>query len=213
MDCSFAAIFSFLLKKLVPLNITLKRLTATLAVTTMVTDLLGFAVGSIMPDADAALATGTPIMIVYMVLGIINPAGASENSTEKLPLFLKVLKVASPIRWAIESLCCGEFRGMKLVRGKGIKMGGLIGINSGDAVLEALGLKNREWIDGIKQLALVGLAELGIASIASYFTQPASSKSTGAGRKTAKRSASNKVKIEAEGPVDVPIIKPTPSSF
>ena len=176
-----------LLKKLVPLNITMKRLTATLAMTTIVTDILGFAVGSIMPDADSALATGTPIMIIYMVLGIINPAGASENSVDKLPLFLKFLKAASPIRWAIESLCCGEFRGMKLT-GRGLAMGGLMGVNSGDAVLEALGLKSREWFDGIRQLAFVGLVELGVASAASYLTKPVSSESARAVRKRTERS-------------------------
>ena len=55
MDCSFAVFFSVLLKRFVPLNITMKRLAATLAMTTIVTDLLGFAVGSIMPDAGESV--------------------------------------------------------------------------------------------------------------------------------------------------------------
>ena len=51
MDCSFSVVFAYLLKKCTNLNISLGRLTSTLAVTTMVTDLLGFAVGSIGENA------------------------------------------------------------------------------------------------------------------------------------------------------------------
>ena len=51
MDCSFSVAFAYLLKKFTNLNISLGRLTSTLAVTTVVTDLLGFAVGSIGENA------------------------------------------------------------------------------------------------------------------------------------------------------------------
>lgn len=130
-------------------------------------------------------------MIIYMVLGIINPAGASENGEDKLPFFLRFLKAASPIRWAIESLCCGEFRGMKLTRERGLAMGGLMGVRSGDAVLDALGLGKKEWMDGVRNLAFVGLIELGVASVASYFTQPVSSKSARVARKKANTATNN----------------------
>ena len=124
LDASFSIVFATLLKKYTNLNVPTTRLAATLGMTTICTDLLGFAVGSVCSTGDAALAVGTPLMIIYMVLGIINPAGATKNGNDSLPWFLKLLKYASPIRWAIESLCCAEFRGLKLSRKGRPSMGG-----------------------------------------------------------------------------------------
>ncbi|GMI26040.1 hypothetical protein TrCOL_g4617 [Triparma columacea] len=168
LDASFSIVFATLLKKYTNLNVPTTRLAATLGMTTICTDLLGFAVGSVCSTGDAALAVGTPLMIIYMVLGIINPAGATKNGNDSLPWFLKLLKYASPIRWAIESLCCAEFRGLKLSRKGRPSMGALALVNSGDQVLEALGLGDKEWISGIKKLAKLGGIELLISICAQH---------------------------------------------
>ncbi|GMH63569.1 hypothetical protein TrRE_jg2812, partial [Triparma retinervis] len=171
LDASFSIAFATLLKSSTNLNVPTTRLAATLGMTTICTDLLGFAVGSISSTSEAALAVGTPLMIIYMVLGIINPAGATKNGNDSLPWFLKLLKYASPIRWAIESLCCAEFRGLKLSRKGRPSMGALALVNSGDQVLEALGLGDKEWIGGITKLAKLGGIELLISIGAQYIFQ------------------------------------------
>ena len=53
-------------------------------------------------------------------------------------------------------------------------MGALGLVKTGDQVLEALGLGEKEWIHGIKTLGIVGLVEFGVASFAQFVTQPAS---------------------------------------
>jgi len=172
LDASFSIFFATMLKRSTNLNVPVSRLAATLGMTTICTDLLGFAVGSICSSGDAALACGTPLMIIYMVLGIINPAGATKVGNASLPWFLKALKGASPIRWAIESLCCAEFRGLKLSRKGRPSMGALALVNSGDQVLDALGLGDKEWIGGIKKLAKLGGIELLVSIGAQYWFQP-----------------------------------------
>ena len=46
-----------------------------------------------------------------MVLGVLNPAGASRKA---LPPPLRLLSHASPIKWDVRALCVGELRGMNL---------------------------------------------------------------------------------------------------
>jgi len=172
LDVSFSIAFATMLKRYTNINVPVTRLAATLGMTTICTDLLGFAVGSVCSTGEAALAVGTPLMIIYMVLGIINPAGATKNGNASMPWFLRLLKHASPIRWAIESLCCAEFRGLKLSRTGGPSMGALALVKSGDQVLEALGLGSQEWINGMKELTKLGGIELLVSIVAQYFFQP-----------------------------------------
>ena len=175
LDASFSVLFAVMLKQLTNLALPTSQLAVTLAMATIATDLLGFAVGSIASTADAAMATGTPLMIVYMVLGIINPAGVDKAGGKSLPWFLNILKLASPIRWAIESLACAEFRGMKLSRVGRPSMGALSLVRSGDQVLEALGLGSEQWIDGVKKLAKLGGVEMLVSIAAQHIMRPISS--------------------------------------
>jgi hypothetical protein len=82
-------------------------------------------------------------------------------------------KALSPIRWAIESLCCAEFRGMQLHRGGWFsrvrdapRMGALAAVRDGDEVLAALGLGGKEWSDGVWSLAKVSAVEAVVAVLA-----------------------------------------------
>jgi hypothetical protein len=50
-------------------------------------------------------------MIVYMIVGVINPSGV--NPDEAPNALMKTLRRLSPIRWAIEAVVTAEFRGME----------------------------------------------------------------------------------------------------
>ena len=61
---------------------------------------------------DVALSVGPTLMVLYVILGAVGPAGTGND----LPVFLMPLRKASPIRWACEALCAAELRGRKLTR-------------------------------------------------------------------------------------------------
>ena len=69
--------------------------------------------GALVPGQDAALAVGLPVMLVHMVLGVINPAGAQGKEQSAL---VQAVARASPLKWCIEGLCCAELRGLELDR-------------------------------------------------------------------------------------------------
>ena len=111
----------------------------------------------------------------YMVVGIINPSGSepASASTSLVSRAMGAFKALSPIRWAIESLCCAEFRGMQLHRGGWFsrvrdapRMGALAAVRDGDEVLAALGLGGKEWSDGVWSLAKVSAVEAVVAVLA-----------------------------------------------
>ena len=56
------------------------------------------------------MALGIPLLVIHMVLGIVNPAGASLTRREPTPL--RILSHASPIKWTVRALLCAEMRGM-----------------------------------------------------------------------------------------------------
>ena len=68
---------------------------------------MGFAVGSVTSDSDLALMLGMPIMIILLCVGVINPSGVDKLEVDSH--ILNVLKLSSPVRWTIESLCLSEF--------------------------------------------------------------------------------------------------------
>eukprot|EP00633_Aureoumbra_lagunensis_P002698 CAMPEP_0197287596 /NCGR_PEP_ID=MMETSP0890-20130614/4150_1 /TAXON_ID=44058 ORGANISM="Aureoumbra lagunensis, Strain CCMP1510" /NCGR_SAMPLE_ID=MMETSP0890 /ASSEMBLY_ACC=CAM_ASM_000533 /LENGTH=603 /DNA_ID=CAMNT_0042757475 /DNA_START=59 /DNA_END=1869 /DNA_ORIENTATION=+ len=91
-----------------------------LATTAAASSTLGLAVGSLTPSADAALALGTPLMVIHLLTGIINPSGqaASNFNTEKSPVSLQSL---SPIRHGVVWLIANELRGAVFDTKKGVK--------------------------------------------------------------------------------------------
>lgn len=74
----------------------------------MVCSSLGLAVGALAPTGDVALSVGPALMVVYVIMGAIGPAGIG---TDKLPKILKPFRLFSPIKWACEALCSAEFKG------------------------------------------------------------------------------------------------------
>lgn len=69
---------------------------------------LGLAIGGLAPSGDIALAIGPALMVVYVIMGAIGPAGVS---LDKLPPLLRPFRDCSPIKWTCEALCSAEFRG------------------------------------------------------------------------------------------------------
>eukprot|EP00814_Leptocylindrus_danicus_P009669 CAMPEP_0116011248 /NCGR_PEP_ID=MMETSP0321-20121206/4461_1 /TAXON_ID=163516 /ORGANISM="Leptocylindrus danicus var. danicus, Strain B650" /LENGTH=748 /DNA_ID=CAMNT_0003480457 /DNA_START=81 /DNA_END=2327 /DNA_ORIENTATION=- len=180
LDAVFATLFAATLKWKTGLRCSLQVLCSTFSLMTVAGASLGYAIGSISPNADAAKATGFPIMIILMVVGIINPGGVDPKETQ--PRFLEWLRLISPIRWAIEALCIAEYRGMEFARlKKGFfrtlltdvpRMGGLALVENGDQVLDALGLAGKSWEDSMWALAKLTGANLLLCLFGLSFCSP-----------------------------------------
>ena len=69
---------------------------------------LGLAVGALSPSSDVALSVGPGLMVVYVIMGSVGPAGINS---ERLPAVLQPFRWASPMKWACEALCAEEFSG------------------------------------------------------------------------------------------------------
>jgi len=171
-DAGFSIVFAGLLKRSTNLSLSFAQLATVLGGVTVASDMLGFCVGSVCDTPESALSLGVPVMVVYMVVGIINPSGVSDGGkggSGGLARLIGVARAASPIRWAIEALCCAEFRGMKLKKGGWFdraRMGALASVGSGDDVLTALGLGAKGWTDGVKKLGGLALVEGIVAAVA-----------------------------------------------
>ena len=172
LDASFAAAFGLLLKWRCGLRAAAPALVGLLSLSAACCAALGLAVGSLVPGQDAALAVGLPVMLVHMVLGVINPAGAQGK--EQSPLVRAVAR-ASPLKWCIEGLCCAELRGLELDRAslsKAPRMGGLALVTSGDQVLEQLGLEGQSCGRCLARLGAVLGGEVGVALLGLALTRP-----------------------------------------
>lgn len=172
LDVCFAAGFGWLLHRRIGLRLPSELLVGLLALNTACCASLGLAIGSLVPGEQAALAAGLPVMIVYMVLGIINPAGAAAKPPS-VPL--KLVGRASPIKWCIRALCCSELRGMELAKATlrdAPRVGGLALVSSGDQVLERLGLTDESTVNCARQLGWLVAAQFGVALVGQMLTQP-----------------------------------------
>jgi hypothetical protein len=69
---------------------------------------LGLALGSLFQQGDTALAIGPAVMVIYVIMGAVGPAGGASKS---LPSVLAFVKTMSPIKWACEAMCAAEFAG------------------------------------------------------------------------------------------------------
>lgn len=181
LDALFSVVFASTLKWRTGLRCSLKILASTYSLMTLAGASLGFAIGSFAPNADAAKTAGMPIMVVFMVLGVINPSGV--DTTDVQPILIRLFKLASPIKWAVEALCVAEYRGMEFAKQsrRGMfrtlvndapKMGGLALVQNGDQVLDALGLGNITWESSMKALGKLTGINLLISLIGLTFCGP-----------------------------------------
>ena len=173
LDAAFAAGFGCALKARLGLAMPTATLVATLSLTAAASAALGLALGALVPGQDAPLAVGLPVMIVHMVLGILNPAGAADAKPPSAAM--SVVSHASPIKWSVRALCCAELRGLELAPSSLAsvpRMGGLALVRSGDEVLERLGLAQSTAGASLHHLALVTAAECAVALVGMAVTTP-----------------------------------------
>ncbi|KAJ1438875.1 hypothetical protein B484DRAFT_392029 [Ochromonadaceae sp. CCMP2298] len=81
---------------------------------------LGLAVSAVCPSGDVALAVGPALMVVYLIIGAIGPAGVSApqsqsqspgtGSPSMKSLSPTSLRVLSPMIWACKGLLAAEFQ-------------------------------------------------------------------------------------------------------
>ena len=180
LDAAFSAAFAAVLKWRTGLRCSMEILCATYSLMTVAGASLGFAVGSLTSNAESARVLGFPIMVLLMVVGIINPSGVDN---EPDPTFIRWLKLASPIKWAIEALCIAEYKGMDFAPGKrrwlGIfkvfenpRMGAYALVRNGDQVLDAIGLTGATYESHIKSLATLTGINLLISLFGLTFCGP-----------------------------------------
>ena len=167
-----AAGFGALLHWRVGLRLPCEALIGLLSLSAVCCAGLGLAVGALTPTADAALALGIPVMLTHMMVGVLNPAGASSKPSSRAVCYVRH---ASPIRWGIRGLCCAELRGMALDPASfrdAPRMGGLALVRSGDVALERLGLAHETSSRCAAKLAQTLCAELCVALMGLRLTRP-----------------------------------------
>lgn len=161
LDASFALLFASVLKKLTGLRSSMVTLMKTYCLMTVSSVSLGFAIGSLASTVETAMSTGVPLMVIFMVVGVINPSGVSAD--EPPNRVMELIKMGSPIKWAIEALVTAEFRGMKFDKDRDFwgnvkelpRMGGLALVKDGDEVLDALGLSNAVYSEIMQKLSIL----------------------------------------------------------
>ena len=101
LDAMFSWVFAMVLKHLTALRTSLVDLAKTYVLMTVSSVSLGFAIGSVTSSVESAMSVGVPLMVIFMIVGVINPSGVSEGRPNQIMACLKTL---SPIRWAIEAV-------------------------------------------------------------------------------------------------------------
>jgi len=162
LDSFFALVFATILKRLTGLRTSMLTLIKTYCLMTVTSVSLGFAIGSVTSSVESAMSMGVPVMVIFMVVGVINPSGVDSDAPPNR--VMEWLKFGSPIKWAIEALVTAEFRGMvfgEKERGRWgqlkdlPRMGALAIVQDGDNVLKNLGLGNAKYSDLMKKLAIL----------------------------------------------------------
>jgi ABC-2 type transporter len=147
LDAAFATVFTTTLKLVTGLAIGWKPLSLVFSLMTISGASLGFLLGGITKSEDEAIVLAMPVVILFMIVGVINPSGVNPN--ESSPPLLQALKFFSPIAAAVEASMVAEFSGMKFAMSSILdmqrfrdlpRMGGLAFVRSGDETLYALGL-------------------------------------------------------------------------
>ena len=110
LDSFFALVFATILKRLTGLRTSMLTLIKTYCLMTVTSVSLGFAIGSVTSSVESAMSMGVPVMVIFMVVGVINPSGVDSDAPPNR--VMEWLKFGSPIKWAIEALVTAEFRGM-----------------------------------------------------------------------------------------------------
>eukprot|EP00466_Bigelowiella_natans_P001290 jgi/Bigna1/77561/fgenesh1_pg.49_\ len=136
IDACYSALYAFVLHNGCDFHTTRRKFMGLYALIALVSSSLGLAIGASLPSGESALVAGPTLMVIYMVLGVLNPSGQPQkiNKTKYTTRVLLPLKMCSPIKWSIESLLCSEFRGLEFTRDfrSAPQMGAIALVGSGD---------------------------------------------------------------------------------
>ncbi len=108
-DALIGVIFGYCLYQKTHLHAISWKFISILALLSAVCSSLGLAIGALAPSGDLALTIGPGLMVVYVIMGAIGPAGV--NAKKQLPAVLTPFRYFSPMKWACEALCALEFKG------------------------------------------------------------------------------------------------------
>lgn len=222
LDTLFSVLFTTTLKSITGIRIGWGQLTAVFSLMTVAGASLGYAIGGWTKKSDSALAMGLPTMVVLMAVGIINPSGV-DKSTPPSQL-VQAIKMMSPIKWAIEALCVGEFGGVDLrsqtsrwgrIRDLP-KVGAFAMVANGDQVLEVLGLENASFEEILRNMAILSGTNLFVSWLGLQVTgtsrqnrrdSPTSKKELVKKKKTTKSRVVNESSQGPSSPMTVPLVR------
>jgi len=80
LDCGYSCLFAYTLYTDCQFHTPLMPFLGMHGLLSAVSASLGFAIGAASPSSDCALITGPTLMVVYMVLGVLNPSGVPSPS-------------------------------------------------------------------------------------------------------------------------------------
>ena len=184
-DAAFSAAFALVLRSQCGLQAAVGPFVAAHALLAATSSALGLAVGAAAPRAEQALAVGAPIMVIHMLVGVIDPAGADSEPDGAL---MRTLRALSPVRHAIEAVCLAELRDVHFAKPKGTpglgalagavggggggpSMGALAGVWSGNDVLQKLGVA-RSFAQPMRALGTLAALHLAAGLLALVATAP-----------------------------------------
>lgn len=72
LDTAYVLVHGAILKQLTGLRTSLATLMKTFSLMTVSSVSLGFAIGSLTSSVDMAMSTGVPIMVIFMILGVVS---------------------------------------------------------------------------------------------------------------------------------------------
>jgi len=178
IDAAFSTLFIIVLKYKTGLTCSLKRSCLVFSWLTFAGASLGLSIGSFTSSADTAMYAGMPFLVIFIVIGVINPSGV--DSINQQPRFLKWLKLFSPIKWAIEALCIAEYRDMIFAKNRSFRrkfrdlprMGALAMVQDGNQVLDALGLATSTFQNSLRPLIILTCCNLFITFVGLNLSQP-----------------------------------------
>ena len=177
MDAAVASAFGIILHIKSNLLQDRTKFVSILSLLGVVSSTLGLAIGALFQKGDTSLAIGPALMVVYVLMGTIGPAG---NSNKQLPWFLAPLRYFSPFRWACEGLAAAEFRNRNFVPVKRNRiqlvsmLKGISGpkVTGGDRTLEALGIADSTYSNSVSKLKIMfGIHSL-VCLLGLIFQQP-----------------------------------------
>mmetsp|Transcript_32005 Transcript_32005/g.51912 ORF Transcript_32005/g.51912 Transcript_32005/m.51912 type:complete len:408 (-) Transcript_32005:216-1439(-) len=79
IDACYSALYAFVLHNGCDFHTTRRKFMGLYALIALVSSSLGLAIGASLPSGESALVAGPTLMVIYMVLGVLNPSGQPQK--------------------------------------------------------------------------------------------------------------------------------------